>query len=820
MLALDAFAQLIQPSKTVLFLGAGASVGSGAPVASALAQQLCQDVSSGDLDSDDFNEACALLEARFGREEVVRALRARLDQLVPQGGLLVLASLDWPGLYTTNYDRLVEAAYARLRRRLVVVRSNFDYSKVELHPDTPVLWKLHGCLSQDLVDGHKAAMLLTERDLEDYSSYRESLFSRLGLELATRDVLIVGQSLADAHLKREVNTALRLKRESGMPGRIFLLSYRSDDARAALLESKGVVVATGDLEQLAEALQNGPAPRAAAAVVDRGDLPLELATTTALVERGTADANVVRLFNGSPARYGDILSDLTFARAVEPRLLDAMATRPHLVIHGVAGVGKTSLARSLLLQVETAYGWQVYEHRSDYPLKVDAWLAFAHALNSEGRVAGLLVDDCPSHLRQINQLAQKLSELYGEELPLRLLLTAVSHQWLPRVKSPTLIRSSTIERLTELVPSDLERLVTLVENKSEIRALVDTSFSRLPHARKVRHLRQRCAADMFVCLKNIFATDELDVILLREYAELSDELADVYRHVAALEATGTQVHRQLVVRLLGLEAGQLVGVLDRLQGIVEEHDVNAREGLYRWATRHSVIAKTITQYKFSGQSELGDLLTRVVESVNPAVPLELRTVRELCNRDYGISQLRDDALQVRLLEMLIEKAPAERIPRHRLVKKWLDLGDVERASLALRVAEEEVRLDPPLARFKVLVQLKRAEVTAGLRDEDRQALVRQAVDQARKNLKIFDYDRYAYTTYARTALQLAEQTGEIDALDDAMIELAGAFERLLEPELGEELHRLEARRERLTARDDQRDLPVEHLPAIAVEGDV
>ena len=44
-------------------------------------------------------------------------------------------------------------------------------------------------------------------------------------------------------------------------------------------------------------------------------------------------------------------------------------------------------------------------------------------------------------------------------------------------------------------------------------------------------------------------------------AELKDEYKGIYRTVAALETFGVHVHRQLVIRLLGINMTTVIGTL-------------------------------------------------------------------------------------------------------------------------------------------------------------------------------------------------------------------------------------------------------------------
>ena len=102
-------------------------------------------------------------------------------------------------------------------------------------------------------------------------------------------------------------------------------------------------------------------------------------------------------------------------------------------------------------------------------------------------------------------------------------------------------------------------------------------------------LRRAPSADMFARLKNIFANDSLDMILPKENDQLNEEYQDYYRYVSALEAIGTRVHRQLLIRMRSIPPQQVVHVLNGLRDIADEYDINDDQGTFGWRTRHLVI---------------------------------------------------------------------------------------------------------------------------------------------------------------------------------------------------------------------------------------
>src|SRR5262249_12180487 len=192
-ISLQALATGIKTDKTSLFLGAGASIASGGPTGPGLASLLWKKLATDEEPSNDLMEVCSILENRLGRRPLAEAVRDILAPLRPAGGTLTIPNLKWRSLYTTNFDPLIERAYARSGVQLTTVRSNYEYASAE-RADA-VLFKIHGDISQDESFGDKGRMILTERDYEEHKQYREAIFARLAADLFGGDVIFVGYSL-------------------------------------------------------------------------------------------------------------------------------------------------------------------------------------------------------------------------------------------------------------------------------------------------------------------------------------------------------------------------------------------------------------------------------------------------------------------------------------------------------------------------------------------------------------------------------------------------------------------------------------------------
>jgi hypothetical protein len=109
-ITLEQLCNLLNPTKTALLLGAGASVPSGAPTGMGLARKLWKVVANSESQSDDLVETASIIERRFGRKALVDAVSDDLRRLKPTGGLLGLPTFPWKEIFTTNFDQLVDEA--------------------------------------------------------------------------------------------------------------------------------------------------------------------------------------------------------------------------------------------------------------------------------------------------------------------------------------------------------------------------------------------------------------------------------------------------------------------------------------------------------------------------------------------------------------------------------------------------------------------------------------------------------------------------------------------------------------------------------------
>lgn len=802
----------LNAARTVLLFGAGSSMPSGAPSVPRITKHLAE---VGGLSSSNYTlaELSGIVEQKTSRRNLITQLRAMFKDIKPTGGLLNLPLYDWKSIYTTNYDDLIEQAYRSKGKELIAYSSNFDFG-VHGTPNATKLFKLHGTIEKDVVDGTQSRIIITDQDYDQTEDYREALFARFKSDLWDARLVIVGHSLADPDIKEIVNATARLHSKAHNAGQIALLMYTPDEDRAKLFESRGIQVCFSGIDEFLAALAS-KLPATAMSTV--GAAPLDTVPTLRPVTVDVAHAwnatraDVSGMYNGWSATYADIASGATFERTVAEEISTDLAegNRISAVLLGASGVGKTTAARQAVGRLRDA-NFAAFEHVSDHTLSIRHWLELANHLKAIDRLGVLLIDDAHEHLHEVNELVDKLAA--AQNANLKLIITSSRHHWSPRVKTPNLMRFGKVHNLSRLSQTEIERLLQLIETNAPIRELVEPVFTGFSRQERRRRLSDRCGADMFVCLRNIFASEKFDDIILRDYATMTEAAQDIYRHVAAMEAAGVRVHRQLVIRLLGIAADAIARVLSDLTDIIHENTVSEREGIYAWRVRHAVIAGIIAKFKFSGTDNFVTLLERVIDSISPTYDIEIRTIRELCNLEGGIPRIPSKETQNRLLRKMMSVAPGERVPRHRLIRNLIALHEFEKAETEIRIFDKDFGTDGPAHRYRVNLMVARAKYTPGIMNEDRIAILENARELALKGIERFPLNKTMLTAYAELGLEYYRKTAKLSFYDDAMAKLKRAEEEFGDPDVSKLVARYENRLSRTAT-------PPEEVPTLVDDDD-
>ena len=265
-----------------------------------------------------------------------------------------------------------------------------------------------------------------------------------------------------------------------------------------------------------------------------------------------------------------------------------------------------------------------------------------------------------------------------------------------------------------------------------------------------------------------------------------------------MESSGVHVHRQLVMRVLGIRADAIGPVLAGLEDIIHETTVDERQGIYAWHGRHKVIMDIVSAHKYYDQNKRVDLFEKVIDSILPTYDIEIRTIRELCNTDSGIITIPDKEDQNILLRKMMSIAPGERVPRHRLIRNLIELNQFDRADTEIRIFQNDFGLDGPATRYRINLATARATRSPGLLLEDRVVLLDRARELAAAAGAKYSMNKSILGAYCEVGIEIAKLTGRVSVFDQAITELKNAEERIGDPDISRMIMNLERRMTRIT----------------------
>ena len=235
------WAECLERGAGAVFLGAGLSCGAGYPTWQKLLLDIARELG---LDIEQEHDLAGVAQYSLNRENRQRhKLSALIAQSFPPKAppetFRILARLPLRHIWTTNYDKLAETAWAEERKSLDVKSQNDD-----LGIDKPwahgVLYKMHGTID------HPRDVVIAKDDYELYRRSRAGFLQVLAGHLVSRQFLFLGFSFTDpnlAHLFASIRETFRdngpehyaiVRRPKRGTGRQAGRRFRLDKVRHAL----------------------------------------------------------------------------------------------------------------------------------------------------------------------------------------------------------------------------------------------------------------------------------------------------------------------------------------------------------------------------------------------------------------------------------------------------------------------------------------------------------------------------------------------------------------------------------------------------------
>lgn len=255
---LENLARQIRDRKVVLFAGAGLSMPLGLPSWGELMAHMARELG---YDPDVLVRPGAdylqIAEYYKLQKNSIGQLRSWMDRhwsvsdekLLDSRAHNQIVDLDFPLIYTTNYDRHIERIFELRKKPFSKVTSVLDVANAAA--DLPHIVKFHGDFDDD------DSLVLTESDYFERLEFESPLDVKFRADVLGRSILFVGYSLADLNLRLLLfrlqrtwaNTRFAARRPNS-----YIVLLRPDPVQECVLESRGIRTIVPESSDAASAL--------------------------------------------------------------------------------------------------------------------------------------------------------------------------------------------------------------------------------------------------------------------------------------------------------------------------------------------------------------------------------------------------------------------------------------------------------------------------------------------------------------------------------------------------------------------------------------
>lgn len=770
----------IRNGEVILFLGAGASYGaqdaSGkkAPLAAELAADLVQQFSL--PKREDLSRVAELAETSAGPQKVRAFLKQRFDSLIPNKAQRDVTAFKWKMIATTNYDDLLEKAYASSSTALQdLVPMVKDRQSVEdaIKPfANPVQYlKLHGCINY--LDDGDIPVVLTPRSYQKYSKNRTRLFSRLTDKAHEHHILFVGYGIEDTHILDIIDN-IGVKKERPMaylvaPGYHSVEKQNFAEKRITVIDStfadfistiselippifRTIKVGSADVSP---ALKNHLRTNADPSEALQTTLGRSLIHICSDMPRG--DVVERNFYRGRNYGYDAIAAELDFKRDVATDIvsntLNYVATRRlnlQLVL-GPAGRGKSTAIKRAAYDLSVKHNQLVF-HACDRSALVPTLIEELHSMTSKPII--LVVDDADSYLNEIRRLCDAAE---ASSIPISIISATRESLW---------NRSALEERP---VPTDILTLKTMTrEEFCRLLAKLEIANQLGDLASLSEEDRQRSfkndPRELIAILHEITDGRPLAEILTDEYETLANATTkQLYLDICTLFQFRAPVRAGMIRRMSGIPFSMFKDQFFLpLEGVVLTQQ-NKFTGDFEYIARHPRIAEIVFREVLRSDEQRLRQLDRVLEFIDPGYVSDRKALDELTKAE-GVQAILIDLKSQREFFNCLEKHLGEQWylqqQMARLEIRSRGKGDLEKADEYAARAVEISDSKPSAVHTFAEVARYRSEST---KNGDQKVMFRK---QSKNRLSDIKQTNSPTVIYSRACMAISELIEAVKARNE------------------------------------------------------
>ncbi|WP_338452363.1 SIR2 family protein [Niallia oryzisoli] len=254
-------AHAIKNKDVILFVGSGVPKNLGLPVYSELINQMAENLG---YDPAQFNswgngDFLIMAEYYYNQKGTLGALRSWMDRLWHHSKIDIgkseiykmIIELDFPVIYTTNFDRWLEYAYDYYKKEYIKITNVADIARIKMNK-TQII-KFHGDFDDD------SSLVLTESSFFKRLDFESSLDIKLRSDSLEKSILFIGYSLSDINIRYMLYKLHKQWKESNyehIRPKSYILLVEPNPIKESILKERGIIPIVSVNEEPGTALMN------------------------------------------------------------------------------------------------------------------------------------------------------------------------------------------------------------------------------------------------------------------------------------------------------------------------------------------------------------------------------------------------------------------------------------------------------------------------------------------------------------------------------------------------------------------------------------
>lgn len=625
--------------RVIPFLGAGASMeavnkeGRHPPSADQLRQLLGQRFFGQPMDGYDLTFLSEMAIQAHGQALVFEYIRDTLAPFPPPAAHFLLPTFRWRALATTNYDTLIDDAYARTTDRLqTIIPFVKDTDPVEdrmQRASNPLPYlKLHGCINH--LHDHDIPLILSHEHYSKYDTHRKHLYSRLRAWAHESTFLFCGYKLGDAHIRKII---YELAGDGVKRPTWYLVTPNIADYEIQFWASLNIHVIPAHFGLVMSSLDTflSPASRILSLLKPEHDEPIrshfitQEETPTRLRSALERDLLYIHsdmpiepqdskdFYQGFDTGWGVVSQELDVSRKpVGDLLLDAVIDHPSdpvpqlYVFTGPAGAGKTIALKRAAWEAATSME------------AICLWLCEGGVLDDEvildlHRLTGQRIFVFVDRLaHSVDPVIRLLSGAKQKRTPITVVGSERLNEWNLYCEPLQQICQTTELPIHNLSASEIAALLDLLTRHSALGLLTGESRDK-----QISAFTERAERQLLVALHEATLGKPFESIIHDEYLRIEPDTArQLYLDVCTMHQYNVSARAGTISRISGIQFDDFTKRFFTPLEKVVLTSTDPYTGDYHYRARHARIAQLVFQQARSNDKDRADQLIRIVSSLD------------------------------------------------------------------------------------------------------------------------------------------------------------------------------------------------------------